>query len=94
MFKVCKRALAHVQGFKTYTPQTSMEPLKRTYMNTLLLQVAYKLLHVSLAKACSSALEPKPYLEGQGDLVTRLILGIIGATIWVIGVINLLTKSP
>ena len=36
----------------------------------------------------------KPYLEGQGDLVTRLIIGIIGVTIWVIGVINLLTKSP
>ena len=34
------------------------------------------------------------YLEGQGDLVTRLILGIIGVTIWVIGIINLLTKSP
>ena len=28
-------------------------------------------------------------LEGQGDLVTRLIMGIIGVTIWVIGVINL-----
>ena len=34
------------------------------------------------------------YLEGQGDLVSRLIMGIIGVTIWVIGVINLLTKSP
>ena len=34
------------------------------------------------------------YLEGQGDLVTRLIMGIIGVTIWVIKVINLLTKSP
>ena len=37
---------------------------------------------------------PKPYLEGQGDLVSRLIMGIIRVTIWVIGVINLLTKSP
>ena len=36
-----------------------------------------------------------PYLECQGDLVHRLIIGIIGVTIWVIvGVINLLTKSP
>ena len=35
-----------------------------------------------------------PYLEGQGDLVTRLIRGITGNTIWVIGVINLRTKSP
>ena len=35
-----------------------------------------------------------PYLEGQGDLVNRLIMGIIRVTIWVIGVINLLTKYP
>ena len=35
-----------------------------------------------------------PYLEGRGDLVSRLIMGIIRVTIWVIGVINLLTKSP
>ena len=35
-----------------------------------------------------------PNLEGQGDFVSRLIRGIIGVTIWVIGVINLLTKSP
>ena len=34
------------------------------------------------------------YLRGQGDLVSGLIMGIIGLTIWVIGVINLLTKSP
>ena len=34
------------------------------------------------------------YLEGQGDLVNRLIVGIIRVTIWAIGVINLLTKSP
>ena len=34
------------------------------------------------------------YLEGQGDLVSGLIMGIIGVTIWAIGVANLLTKSP
>ena len=34
-----------------------------------------------------------PYLEGQEDLASRLILGITGVTIWLIGVINLLTKS-
>ena len=34
------------------------------------------------------------YLGGQFDLVSRLIMGINGVTIWVIGVINLLTKSP
>ena len=35
----------------------------------------------------------KPYLEGQGDLVSRLIMGICKVTIWVIRVINLFTKS-
>ena len=34
------------------------------------------------------------YLEGQGDLVSRLRMGINGLTIWVIGVLNLLAKSP
>ena len=34
------------------------------------------------------------YLEGQGDLVSRLGMGIIRVTIWVKGVVNLLTKSP
>ena len=33
-------------------------------------------------------------LGGSGDLVSRLIMGIFKVTIWVIGVINLLTKSP
>ena len=37
---------------------------------------------------------PSQYLEGQVDLVSRLIIGIIQVTIWAIGVINLLTKSP
>ena len=37
---------------------------------------------------------PKPYLEGPGDLVSRLIIGIIRVTTWVIGIIDLLTKSP
>ena len=34
------------------------------------------------------------YLEGQGDIIIRLIMGITSVTIWVIGVTNLLTKSP
>ena len=34
-----------------------------------------------------------PYLEGHGDLVTGLIMGIIGVIIWLIGFINLRTKS-
>ena len=33
-------------------------------------------------------------LEGQRDLVSRLVMGRTGATIWVIGVSILLTKSP
>ena len=33
-------------------------------------------------------------LGGSGDLGSRLIIGITGVTIWVMGVINLLTKSP
>ena len=36
----------------------------------------------------------EPYLEGQGDLVNGFIMGIARVTIWAIGVINLLTKSP
>ena len=35
----------------------------------------------------------KPYLDGQGDLVSRLIAGIIGLTIRVLGVLNLRTTS-
>ena len=33
------------------------------------------------------------YLEGQRDLVSRLMMEIIGVIIWLLGVINLLTKS-
>ena len=41
-----------------------------------------------------SSLNPSPYLEGQGDLVSRLKRGVIRVTIWVIEVIHLLSKSP
>ena len=34
------------------------------------------------------------YLGGHGDLVSRLIIRGTRVTIWVIEVINLLTKSP
>ena len=33
------------------------------------------------------------YLEGQGDFVSGLRLGITRVTVWVIGFINLVTKS-
>ena len=34
------------------------------------------------------------YLEGQGDLVNRLVMGITWVTMRVIRLIDLLTKSP
>ena len=34
------------------------------------------------------------YLAGRGDLISRLIMGITRVIMWVIGVINLLTKPP
>ena len=34
------------------------------------------------------------YLEGQGDLVSGLIMGISRAILWVTAVSNLLAKSP
>ena len=34
------------------------------------------------------------YLEGQGNLVSRSIIGINKVTMWVIGGTNILTKSP
>ena len=36
----------------------------------------------------------KTLFGGQGHLVSSLIMGINGLTIWVLGVINLVTKSP
>ena len=36
----------------------------------------------------------RPYLEGHGDLAGRLIMGIVGVIIWLMVVMNLLTKSP
>ena len=42
----------------------------------------------------SALLSATGYLEGQGNLVSRLIRAIPGATVWVIRVIHLLTKSP
>ena len=34
------------------------------------------------------------YMEGHGNLVSRLLIVITRVTTWIIGVINLLTKSP
>ena len=35
-----------------------------------------------------------PYLEDQGDSVSRLIMGIIRVTIWVVGIISYLLSPP
>ena len=50
--------------------------------------------HLVVSEAWPSFERIGIHLEGQGDLVSRLIMGIIRVTIWVIGVIKLLTKSP
>ena len=34
------------------------------------------------------------YLEGQGDLVSRFIMGIIGVTLWVMGFLTFLLSPP
>ena len=34
------------------------------------------------------------YLEGHGDLVSRLVVGIVRVFTWLIGFTNLFTKSP
>ena len=39
-------------------------------------------------------MNPKPYLEVQGHLVSRFIMGIIRLTIWVIGVLTYLPSPP
>ena len=44
------------------------------------------------AQANEEILFQKPYLKGQGDLVSGLIMGITRVTIWVIGVISLPSK--
>ena len=45
-------------------------------------------------QTCGSPLQYGPlyslYLGGQGDLVSRLVRGIVRVTMWVIGVINYL----
>ena len=36
----------------------------------------------------------RSYLEGHGDLVTGLVMGIIGIILWLTGAKNILTNSP
>ena len=57
-------------------------------------RVADAVLGASGCAVLARGIDLSSLLEGQGDLVGRLIMGIIRVTIWVIGVINLHTKSP
>ena len=52
--------------------------------------------HTDTMPQCRSKLDPpepqtKLCLEGHGDLLSRLIMGIIGVILWLTGVIKLLT---
>ena len=49
---------------------------------------------VAIMTEPKSEFEAGPYLEGQGDLVNGLIIGITLVAMWVMGVINLFSKSP
>ena len=42
---------------------------------------------------CPQPTSGSPPATWRGDLVTRLIMWIIDVAVWVIGIINLLTKS-
>ena len=57
-------------------------------------RVADAVLGASGSAVLARGVDLSSLLEGQGDLVGRLIMGIFRVTIWVIGVINLHTKSP
>ena len=48
----------------------------------------------SIAACDNQPLNPKPYLEGQRDLTSKLIVQITKVITWAIRVSNLLTKSP
>ena len=48
---------------------------------------------ISAERALGSYQQNIWYLEGQGDLISRLIImGITSVIVWVIGVANILTK--
>ena len=87
-----------VARFRVWEPRTKRSPFfSNAYFKKHLgpQKETKGLLHISGAHQVSYSLnsEYPPYLEGQGDLVSRLIREISRITIWVVGVINLLTKS-
>ena len=49
---------------------------------------------VAQSRGCVRSSDGGLSCVGQGDLVSRLIMGIIRVPYWVIGGINLLTESP
>ena len=57
-------------------------------------RVVYRRLYGSQDSRNVQQEEDEENLEGHGDLVSRSIMGIFEAIIWLIGVINLLAKSP
>ena len=48
---------------------------------------------VSKAKSKSTSVQPT-YLEGHGGSLSWFIRGVIGVVIWLIGLINILAKTP
>ena len=88
-----------VARFRVWEPRTKTSPfLSNAYLKAKHLgpqKETKGLLHISGAHQVSYSLnsEYPPYLEGQGDSVSRLIREISRITIWAVGVINLLTKS-
>ena len=48
----------------------------------------------TIPRLCSNSMRKTPDLEGQGDLVSRLITPITHIVTLVILIITLLTKSP
>ena len=79
-------------GFVRWTPDPVVVTIRdnRDYMRVLLYYYYTTITGWGVLLRDLSA-----YLEGlMGHLVTRLILGILRITIWVVGVMNPLTKSP
>ena len=76
-----------MQTYKAVAKKKQPETLN-TNMGT---SCSFKNVKGQAVHSCSSGMR---LLEGSGDEVNGLIMGIARVTIWVMGVINLLTKSP
>ena len=69
-------------------------PFFSPYIGRIYLNLEGPYMHPKRRLSPKANLDPKPYLEGHGHLVSSLIVRITRVTIWVIGVIKLLTKFP